>query len=299
MFSFKYVRKLSLLVAACATVNAGAADLVDQATFESGVPDWVTLGTQASLVTSNPFAGTHAIRGNLNSRVTDPITRIQGSGLYSRVELSPAYLARATTEAYVEYRFRLDDCKWDGSGYGYDSNADPYRVDMKYAYLRTGNDPANSFYFSGGVGEGGSFRLAANNSKWMTETTDTLWGRTTLYFDAPTRVGSDGVWHKFAMYISYRSTNPIMRIYVDDQALIRRDTGKSDIIMPADYRLDTFQLPYTGSAQVDASTNRSGVCNGWQVDDIAVWNGMPDAVGSGVSGTSLPMPPPNFNVQVQ
>ena len=170
----------------------------------------------------------------------------------------------------------VDDCKWAGSGYG-GSSDDPNMVDMKFAYLRTGNDPADSFYFSGVVGNGGTFRLSANNSAWMTETKNSLWGTYTLYFRPPNPVGSDGKWHKYAMHINYSSSNPVMRLYVDDQVLVRTDNGQSDIPMPADYRLETFQIPYTGNAQVNQSSDRTGICNGWQIDDIQVWNGMPFA----------------------
>lgn len=234
-------------------------------------------GTQ-KITTNNPFEGKYSVRGNLNIGVVDPITGLKGAGLnqfYLMINQIQSNNIPNLDKFFVRYQFKFDDCRWNGTGFGKSLN-DPHSLDLKMAYLMMNGHPESSFYVGAGGGSNGSLTLSANNDSWMAWTKKNQnWGKYTMYLNTGAPFGSDGEWHSFSFLFEKGSYENYVTLFIDDRVASRSDLPSGKLKLPLDFLIDSLQIWYTGSAQVNLSTNRTGACNGWQVDNIEVWDGLP------------------------
>lgn len=240
-----------------------------QADFNNeSIPFWVELGPSAALTEKNTYEGSHNIRGNLNENVFDEDIKTYGLGLTSRIYIKLDNIVNNREKYYVEYMFRLDDCHWKG-----DDFTNPYYGEfvMKLAYLISGDHPSNSFYLAGNDGQ--TLRLAANNDKWLEESKQNLWGSRVKTFESVRTLASNGNWNKFGYYFDKSKDTPTLQIFIND-ILLKNDDSES-IPLPSDFSLDLLQVPYVGNSVLNQSTDKTGVCNGWQIDSIKLYDNLP------------------------
>lgn len=245
----------------------------------------------AKKVAHAPRTGLYALRGNLNRNVIDPITGLRGDPWLGGAELVHNKLRYETPdEVYVSYWFRLDDCKQSGTSF---SSFDPIYANMKGAYFSTGDNTNNSFYSGVGGGARGEFRLGINDGPgtWIPWAVAHGWRQAGFYGETGQPWGWDGKWHRFEMHIDYGAGpdgGHIMRFWIDGY-LVKGTNCLFDGRIPfaPNYHLDQINFWYTKQELLDTSTNRTGYCNGWQIDDIEIWDGLPDR----------PNPPQNLTVQ--
>lgn len=238
-------------------------------------------------VSHAPRSGSYSLRGNLNRDVIDPITGVRGDPWLGGAELVNSSLRLNTpNEVYVSYWFRLDDCKQSGPSF---SSSDPIYAGMKGAYLTMGDNTSTSIYTGWGGGARGEFRLGFNdgNGTWTPWALANGW-RSAFWGETGQPWGWDGRWHRFEMHIRYGTTRSIAKFWIDGH-LVKGTNSFFDgaINFPPDYHLDQINFWYTAQELLSTSTNRTGYCNGWQIDDIEVWDGYPNA----------PSPPTNLTVR--
>lgn len=287
--------KLLPLVALCIFTNSAiGAQLLYKQSFETPIEDnpeiqWLTKGypqTQA-IVEYMPQHGTKSVRGNFNPAVKDPITGLQG---YSFVQLKlnfrgvPKLKAWYPTaeKVYVSWWFKHDPCFWQGSNY---KNTDPIRTTGKIAFLRMNEDPATSYYFTMNGGQPGSAALSANswNDLWQT-----WYGRPSLWLENGIPWGATGKWHKISFLIGVENKQKYLMWWVDEK-LMKADrfdpNGKNKI--SNEFVMDSIQFWHSFKDDMDASVEspEPGVCNGWQIDNIEIWDDIPNQ----------PLPPKPLN----
>jgi hypothetical protein len=264
-----------------------SAQLLYKQSFEKPIEEspeiqWTTPGypiTQA-IVSDSPQDGQKSVRGNFNATVIDPITKLQG---YNFVQLKlnfrkiPALTKndwyKTTEKVYVSWWFKHDPCLWQGSNY---ENTDPIRTTGKIAFLRMNEDPATSYYFTMNGGKDGSAALAANswNNLWQE-----WYGRPSLWLANGIPWGATGKWHKISFLIGSNDNQKYLMWWVDNK-LMKADRfepdGKNKIYN--NFTLDSIQFWHSFKGDMDASVEspEPGVCNGWQIDNIEVWDGLPD-----------------------
>jgi len=226
-----------------------------------------------AIVTNQPHGGNKCIRGNVYPGATDPITGLPG-------QLSPMlniggntgtplwgtyrnFRNYHTNELYISWWMRWDENANFTRGGGYSG---AYKL----------------MYISGTGGVEESYNNRYNNrlsfyNSYISEGEGSVYGRPLIVGG-----GNDGAWHHYEVYIRYESsfgaTDGIWRLWEDgelcwertDAHWLRTSTGKIQNLRFIHYTLGA-----------DASS-------GWQIDDIEVWNGMPDG-----GDTTPPDPPEN------
>jgi hypothetical protein len=260
-----------------------SAELLYRQGFETPVTQnpeiqWLTHGyevTQA-IVDSMPKEGNKSVRGNFNPNVIDPIAKIQGNP-FTQLKLNFAKVPQlknwypTARSMYVSWWFKLDKCHWKGTEF---NNNDPLEVAGKFAYIRMNENPSTSYYFTIRGGEQGSGTLSANQSGWM-KLWETLYGRSALYLSNEQSFGSDGKWHKLGFFIETEPNgNKYLTWWIDDVVMSGDRFGSKGRQKIYDgFVMDSIQFWHTKAGAVNLT---QGACNGWQIDDVQVWDGVPN-----------------------
>lgn len=280
---------LSLIALSFISYSSLGATLLYKQSFEDPIEllpeiQWTTKGyplTQA-VVTDSPQDGEKSIRGNFNSNVVDPLTKLPGYN-FTQLKLNfkqiPALTKdnwyKNTDKIYVSWWFKLDPCHWQGSNY---QNNDPIRTTGKIAFIRMNEDPATSYYFTMNGGEGGSAALSANswNSLWQQ-----WYGRPSLWLASGAPWGATGKWHKLSFFIGRNEKGEKYLMWWMDNKLMKADRfepdGKNRIY--DGFILDSIQFWHSFKDDIDGSIEspQPGLCNGWQLDNVEVWDDIPNA----------------------
>lgn len=222
--------------------------------------------------------GKRSVRGNFNPNVVDPITKLTGSP-FVQLKLNFKDIPSLrdwypkTESIYVSWWFKLDKCFWQGPNF---ENDDPLRTAGKFAFLRMNEDPATSYYFTMNGGVNGAGALSANswNNLW-----EEWYGRPSLWLSNGKGWGSDGKWHKLSFFIGRKDNgNKYLMWWIDDE-LMKSDRfdaeGKHRVY--DEFVLDSIQFWHSSSRDTSDSKEMDGpgICNGWQIDDVQVWDGIP------------------------
>lgn len=243
-------------------------------------------------VTNNPHSGSYSIRGNFNANITDPITGVAGttgSGLlHFGLNSSLANILKTQTpnEVYITYWFIFDDCKWNGTIF----NRDPVTgVQGKFAYLKFNNEPYIAFFPTMMGGPHGETSLGANMGpsggevevRWMAFFNE-YWGTiASQTFRTESPYGTDGLWHRVEWHIRYGSPYSVMRMWIDGRLAILNEPSKpqtlreGNIPLPPDFHVEGINFWQVDQNSISLSEDRTGYCNGWQIDDIEIWDGFP------------------------
>lgn len=279
-------RPITIAILSLCTNFAFAAELLYKQSFETPIEEnpeiqWLTKGypqTQA-VVDYMPQDGKKSVRGNFNPNVVDPITGLKGYNFvqlkinFKQVPKLKAWYPTAE-KVYGSWWFKHDPCLWKGSNY---KNSDPIRTTGKIAFLRMNEDPATSYYFTMNGGVEGSAALSANswNDLWQQ-----WYGRPSLWLDNGIPWGATGKWHKISFFIGKENNQKYLMWWIDDK-LMKADrfapNGKNKIYNG--FVLDSIQFWHSFSGDIDASEElpEPGVCNGWQIDNVQIWNDIPAA----------------------
>ncbi len=231
-------------------------------------------------VTSQPKDGQKSLRGNFNTAITDPISGLPGQSFtmsfnFKDVPALKDWYATAPN-VYVSWWLKIDKCFYKGTG---NANTDPLSVLGKLAYLRMNGRPETSYYLSMRGGIDGIGVLSANQDAWMN-----LWAEWyptrphSLWLSNQRSYGADSQWHKIAVLIGKREDgNKYLQWFVDDHVM-KKETfepdGRNRIFQ--DFILDGIQFWHMSDGGINQSTPiAGGYCNGWQLDNIEVWDGLP------------------------
>lgn len=264
-----------------------------------------------TVVSVNPKSGSFSYRANMNQTpsyldansqkktdynggtAVDPITNLPGDGTVSLSIDFSRYVPAGVKEVYFSYYFLLDKCDWDGTNFTRNTT-DPLMVDAKLAFMVTPHptDPGNfaGYYIGAGGGASGNITPAPNHAPWVNWESTNKFGSAWTYTKSPW--GADGKWHHFAIHIKYGSSFHLAKIWVDGNPALGNGTKATDgwFEVHPDFKLIGWGFWYTSNQQLGLSKPvAGGVCNGWQVDDIELWDGLPKA----------PKAPQLIDVQVQ
>lgn len=271
---------------------ACASEILYRQGFETPVEanpeiQWITSGypvTQA-IVEHMPKEGLKSVRGNFNSNVTDSITGLKGEPFVQfKINFKDVPTLKdwypTTDEIYVSWWFKHDICFWKGPNF---ANTDPIATTGKFGFIRMNEDPATAYYFTTNGGADGAGVLSANswNSLW-----EGWYNRASLWLASEKSWGADGRWHKLSFYIGKKNDGQKYMMWWIDDHLMMSDNyepdGKHKIYN--DFVMDSIQFWHIKMTDISDSENigtNKGICNGWQIDDVQVWDGIP----------SKPMPP--------
>lgn len=268
-----------------APLAANSANLLYRQGFETPVENhpeiqWKTHGyelTQA-IVNHEPKEGDKSVRGNFNPKITDPITKMKGVP-FVQLKINFKQIAalknwyHTTDQVYVSWWFKHDKCHWKGPSF---NNADPLATTGKFAFIRMNEDPATSYYFTMNGGQNGNGVLAANN--WH-DFWQKLYNIPSLYLSNQRPWGADGLWHKLSFFIGKHNNEQKYLMWWIDDHLMQADKyekdGKNKIYNG--FTMDSIQFWHSFSGNTDDSIPvNGGSCNGWQIDDFQVWDGIPN-----------------------
>ncbi len=244
--------------------------------------DGVTYPTQA-IVSHMPREGSKSLRGNFNRNYVDPITGLRGHEFtnmivdFKKVPKLKNWYA-TTDQIYVSWWFKLDQVKWRGTDF---NSSDPIMVSGKFAYLLMNKNPATSYYFTMNGGATGQGTVSTNDSGWMQQWQN-LYSRPSLSsLRSGKSFGADGQWHKLGFYI-YKNEAGERRLkwWMDDQLMTRDifENGSGDYRISDDFVMDGIQFWHTATGNLGLSTSVGApdqYLNGWQIDDLQVWDGIP------------------------
>jgi hypothetical protein len=274
---------------------AVAANMLYRQSFETPIESnpeiqWITAGyepTQA-VVDHQPKDRSKSVRGNFNSAVVDPITKMRGANFtqfkinFRKVPALQSWYA-TTDKIFVSWWFKLDKCHWKGTAV---DDPDPIKVSGKYAYIKMNENPATSYYFSMRGGEQGEDILSVNDPNWM-KFWETKYKIAALWMsnstpNTPTH-GSDGIWHKFSFLIGKRTDGQKYLQWWIDDSLVKADKYEPDgrSLIENSFIMDSIQFWHSVNSGTNLSENVAGnvaqnqFCNGWQIDDIQVWDDVP------------------------
>ncbi len=185
-----------------------------------------------------------------------------------------------TDELYVSWYSRFDNFN--------DFDNKPI---SKYYYLSHDNcDGVGAFYV------GGEYRNTTYDNN-CTHTCDgqawsiSHWGFLKTYHDSDVDFEADGMWHKHAIYINY--INGYMQWYTDDilmkinESEAHCEADGIDCVNdrvyfringdPCQYDTNQFRgFQFVYSSENGSDSDNTEIASGWMVDDIEVWDGMPD-----------------------
>ena len=258
--------------------------------WESGFTGESTWGDHLARVTNNPKTGTYALRGNQIGSYKDPLTGLYGVS-------SPVLdwrggidiVSQTPGEMYFSYWFRHDDYRQnlvdDGSGEG----KLVFFVDERYS--------TQAMYINNQLAGSSTLRLKYSNGAYSDDWARENWGYSSLYLgNANVQGGTDGKWTKFSYYVNYQEN--YLQIWVNDQIMKSSKHGGSYSALPSDGRIyfdpdlglrtKGFQFFWAREKNISGSSNESGYKGGWQIDDLEVWDGMPNGVSSIKSAPASP-----------
>jgi hypothetical protein len=278
-----------LLLATSQVAHAAATRLYRQG-FETPVEnnpeiEWISSGYPLSqkIVSANPKEGTKSVRGNFNKSKIDPITKMAGDPfthfkIYLKNIPQVKDWYKTTNKIYVSYWFKLDKCFWSGSTF---ENTNPLNTTAKFLYIRMNEDPATSYYLSVGDSATGEGILQVNDAGW-----DSLWqqwynNRSAFWTKTGVPYGADGQWHQLSFFVAKPSNQKYISWWIDGN-LMRKDEVEPDgkFKISNDFIMDSFQFWITRDTAVDTSKeidpkDTSNFCNGWQIDDVQIWDDIP------------------------
>jgi hypothetical protein len=284
---FLYV--LVLLLALTTSQFASAATRLYKQGFETPVEtnpeiEWISAGYPLSqkIVSVNPREGTKSVRGNFNRNKVDPITKMAGDPfphfkIYLKNIPKVKDWYKTTDKAYVSYWFKLDKCLWSGSDF---ANTNPLNGTAKFLYIRMDENPATSYYLSLGDSSTGEGILQVNDTGWMS-----LWEqwykKYSLWTTTGQPYGTDGQWHQLSFFVGKAGGQKYMSWWIDGK-LMRKDDVEPDgkFKISNTFIMDSLQFWITRDSAVDSSkeidpNDTSNFCNGWQIDDVEIWDDIP------------------------
>jgi len=222
-------------------------------------------------VTNSPHGGSYALRGNQNIWRVDPITNAYGLSNALLDWRGAGYDIHTQTpnEMYFSYWFRHDDHTWAGSEGG----------DGKLFYFVDATYVTGAMYVGGQLANSQLTITYANGSysdAWARDPDN--WGYSKLYLRNPNvSPSTTGTWRHFEYYINYNQH--YFTFWIDGNLLTPSNGKYPDGKLYYDSNLNIhwkgFQFFYIHPAQVDQSSDGTGYYNGWQIDDLEVWDGMP------------------------
>lgn len=275
------------LFAAALSINAHSATLLYQQGFEDPIEDspeisWEVPGRPISqaVVTEDAKEGNRSVRGNFNSDIVDPIANIRG---YANVHFD-IHLRKVpelkdwisnTNQVYVSWWFKLDKCLWKGDSF---DNDDPLKLSAKFAYLNMNEDPETSYYLSVQGGERGVGSIGVNSPDWMT-----LWEeqyrRATIWGTSGDAFGPDGRWHQLSFFINRdKDGRQFIRWWIDGVLMASSHSDREGKVrVRDDYVFDSIGFWHTKQSLINKSeaVDEGNYCNGWQIDDLQVWDDIP------------------------
>jgi len=221
-------------------------------------------------VSNAPRSGSYALRGNQNIWRIDPITGAYGLS-NNLLDWRGGYdiATKTPNEMYFSYWFRHDDHTWAGSESG----------DGKLFYFVDTNYNTGAMYIGGQLANSNLTITYANgsySSDWAR--LEENWGYSKLYLSHPNvSPSTSGQWRHFEYYINYNQH--YFTFWIDGNRLIANEGRYPDGKLYYDSNLNIhwkgIQFFYIHAAQVDQSSDGTGYYNGWQIDDLEVWDGMP------------------------
>ena len=286
----KFVTCVVTLIFLCLYSPLFAANLLYYQGFEStGWEDEFTGRStwedHVARVTDNPHSDNYCLRGNQNESRTDPLTNKIGENNnvldWRGADRSINGISTHTPhELYFSFWFRHDDYTWSGT-MGGDGKLF-YFIDDTYntRAMYVGSQLATTNYITLKYSNGGY------SDQWATDN----WGYYRLNISHPSvSAGCKGVWRHFEYYINY--DEHYMQFWIDGYIMIPSgpsfvmptyksnfpdwETGKIYYDRNLNIHWRGFQFFYIDNAQVNQSTDGNAYANGWQIDDLEVWDGMP------------------------
>ncbi len=235
--------------------------------YESSRCDRIQEGSSAAVVSREQGVDVHrggyCLRGNYNTKTTDPLTGKRGKTRYAG--LADIKLTRAKDRIYVSYWWRLDpDNQFEAEPPGNFGG-------QKHAYITGSASPwANKVNYVIGQGWGPDHWWIVNNSP----------NKESKSFTANARVDPQraklGVWHRIEFYLQLESapgkSDGIGILKVDRLVCIDQRNVPFQQGLPAQ-TWNQMALPsmFGGPAGPKKSF-------GWQIDDLEIWNGLPKPV---------------------
>ncbi|MBZ5709718.1 hypothetical protein [Nannocystis pusilla] len=239
---------------------------------------------RVAVVTHEPHGGTRSLRGNQFASIVDPITGLSGTGnaLLDWRGAGHDIAERTPRQMYFSYWFRHDDYTYGEGNEG------------KLLYFFDANGCALDAYFGGQLHSRG-LAIAYNNgcqsNHWAHCTgsdevceacredgTCDNWGYSALWLEHPEVSPGTGSWRRFEYFIDYDER--YFTVWVDGHLVTdeRFLDGRIPYGPEREFHWTGFQLFYasTGDGRDYAQcVDGEGVCGGWQIDDLEVWDGLP------------------------
>ena len=244
-------------------------------------------------VTHEPHSGSYCLRGNQMAGVIDPITGLPGKGNPLLDWRGAGYDIHTRTphEMYFSYWFRHDDYDWPSS----EDNGEG-----KLMYLIDVTHNVRAMYLGRQFAKG-SLRIRYSNGgysdrwAWCSDSyhgdclecraagTCDNWGYSSLTLtNSNVFPSADGQWRHFEYYINY--DEHYFSTWIDGHKLADSKGIYPDGNIHYDSGLDLhwkgFQLFYASigdGRNFKDCEDQTGHCVGWQIDDLEVWDGMPDS----------------------
>jgi len=226
-----------------------------------------------NVVSLNSHGGKYCLRGNLKEGISDPITKLPGENNPQLEYIGNDISSKVSNEIFIRYWRRLDNSIWSGTEAG--QGKGEYLTDTIFG---------TAAFFTGMWFLPNNYSLCDNGAftEWCTLDANWSYSRAVLDSNAANPGGADGKWHKIEIYINYATH--YITFWIDGNILHGIDSGSSEcarfgtqIAIPPDFRLRGLQFFYVHPEQVITSTDGTGFACGWQLDDIEVWDGIPDA----------------------
>lgn len=232
--------------------------------YEDGKCDRIQEGSSAAVVSRDDGADVHAgrycLRGNFDTKTTDPLTRKRGKSRYAG--LADIKLPGAGRALYVSYWWRLDpDDKFEAeppSNFG----------GQKHAYITGSAEPwANKVNYVVGQAWGFEHWWIVNNSP----------NKESKPFGANARVDAEsakpGVWHRVEFYLRLESApgkgDGVAILKIDGKlAIDRRDVPFEQGLPQQTWSRMALPSMFGGGTGPKESF-------GWQLDDLQIWSGLP------------------------
>ena len=221
----------------------------------------------------------------------DPITGLPGKGnsLLDWRGSGHDIPAKTPNEMYFSYWLKHDDYDYDSGYYG--EGKLMYFVDKEYS--------VGAIYIANQLSETGELRMRYANGNysdrwaWCSDSyhgncvecraagTCDNWQGSYIILSNPNVSALQGQWRHFAYYINYNEH--YFSIWIDGHKLVDSKDIYPDGNVYYDPELHLhwkgFQLFYasTGDGRdFPGCQDETGHCIGWQIDDLEVWDGLPD-----------------------
>ncbi len=244
---------------------------------------------RVAVVTHAPHGGARSLRGNQMADVVDPITGLPGRGnvLLDWRGAGHDIHERTPHELYFSYWFRHDDFSYAGEGEG----KLLYFVDAEGCSTRAmylgGQLHQRDLFIAYDNGCGSNRWAHCANSVHGADVCDPCradgtcdnWGYSGLYLRNPEVAPAAGLWRHFEYHVDYGARR--MRFWVDSHPIThaRYPDGRIAYGPERTFRWTGFQLFYASTSDgrdFPECVSGEGACAGWQIDDLEVWDGMPD-----------------------